>query len=140
MLVVRNNYLSAVYDFQEITDDSDLSYLDRPRLETEFRKQKDLKRKAETYAVEAKQSAQRLSAENYKLREDLSRERHNNELTRKNMLREMEQKMDKRANASDRVDAKLEVFNQEVSVRAHGLLMRSSQGMKRRRKFCINIS
>ena len=49
--------------------DTDLSYMDRSRLESEFRKTKELKKKAEHYAVEAKQTAQRLSAENFKLKE-----------------------------------------------------------------------
>ena len=43
--------------------------MDRSRLETEFRKTKELKKKAEHYAIEAKQAAQRLSAENFKLKE-----------------------------------------------------------------------
>ncbi len=43
--------------------------MDRTRLETEFRKNKELKKKAEQYAIEAKQTAQRLSAENFKLKE-----------------------------------------------------------------------
>ena len=47
---------------------------------------KELKKKAEQYAIEAKQTAQRLSAENFKLKEDLRREQHFNELTRKNMM------------------------------------------------------
>ena len=103
---------------QELPESSDLSYLDRGRLEEEYRKLKELKTKAERYAIEAKQTAQRLSAENFKLKEDLSRERHHNELTRKNMIREMEQKMDKSATALDRADARLEVFEQEVTERA----------------------
>ena len=73
-------------------------------METEFRKLRELKRKSEQYAIEAKQTAQRLSAENFKLKEDLSRERHHNELTRKNMLREMEQQLDKQATAMDRYE------------------------------------
>ena len=71
---------------QEFTDDSDLSYLERNRLETEYCRTKDLKRKTEQYAVEAKQTAQRLSAENFKLKEDLRCEQHFNELTRKSMI------------------------------------------------------
>ena len=62
--------------------------MERRRLEDEFRKLKELKRKAEQYAIEAKQTAQRLSAENSKLRDDLSRERRHNELTRTNIIRE----------------------------------------------------
>ena len=85
---------------------------------------KELKKKAERYAIEAKQTAQRLSAENFKLKEDLSRERHHNELTRKNMIREMEQKMDKSATALDRADARLEVFEQEVNERALQMIRR----------------
>ena len=60
---------------QEIRDDTDLTCYDRTCLELEFRKMKELKRKAE-------QTAQRLSAENSKLKEDLSREQHLNELAR----------------------------------------------------------
>ncbi|XP_064390639.1 uncharacterized protein LOC135338431 isoform X3 [Halichondria panicea] len=106
----------------EIPADADLSYMDRTRLETEFRKNKELKKKAEQYAIEAKQTAQRLSAENFKLKEDLSKERHHNELTRKNMLREMEQKVDRQAVSSDLLDAKREVFEREISARAQQLL------------------
>jgi len=106
-IVSIDSWLTAL---QEIPGASDLSYLDRGRLEEEFRKLKELKKKSERYAVEAKQTAQRLSAENFKLKEDLSRERHHNELTRKNMIREMEQKMDKSVTALDRADARLEVF------------------------------
>ena len=109
---------------QELPEVSDLTYLERGRLEEEYRKLKELKKKAEYYAVEAKQTAQRLSAENFKLKEDLSRERHHNELTRKNMIREMEQKMDKSATALDRADARLEVFEQEVTARALQLIRR----------------
>jgi len=68
--------------------------------------------------VEAKQTAQRLSAENFKLKEHLSREQHHSELTCKNMIRGMEQKIDKSATALDRADARLEVFEQEVTERA----------------------
>ena len=68
--------------------------------------------------MEAKQTAQRLSAENFKLKERLSRERHHTELTRKNMIREMEQKIDKSATALDQADARLEVFEQEMTERA----------------------
>ena len=81
-------FTSYIYplSLQEFTDESDLSYLERNRLETEFRRTKELKKKAEQYAVEAKQTAQRLSAENFKLKEDLRREQHFNELTRKSMI------------------------------------------------------
>ena len=118
-------FIKTIYHFlQELPEGSDLTYLERGRLEEEYRKLKELKKKAEYYAVEAKQTAQRLSAENFKLKEDLSRERHHNELTRKNMIREMEQKMDKSATALDRADARLEVFEQEVNARALQLIRR----------------
>ena len=120
-LIVHINNTSLL---QELPEVSDLTYLERGRLEEEYRKLKELKKKAEYYAVEAKQTAQRLSAENFKLKEDLSRERHHNELTRKNMIREMEQKMDKSATALDRADARLEVFEQEVTARALQLIRR----------------
>ena len=120
-------FIKTIYHFlQELPEGSDLTYLERGRLEEEYRKLKELKKKAEYYAVEAKQTAQRLSAENFKLKEDLSRERHHNELTRKNMIREMEQKMDKSATALDRADARLEVFEQEVNERAPQMIRRMS--------------
>ena len=72
--------------------------------------------------MEAKQTAQRLSAENFKLREDLSRERHYNELERKNMLREMEQHLGKRTTREDRADAKMEVMDQEIVHRAQDIV------------------
>ena len=53
---------------------------------------------------------------------DLSKERHHNELTRKNMLREMEQKVDKRAATMELVEAKQEVFEKVVAQKAHQLL------------------
>ena len=45
---------------QDIPEETDLSYLDRGRLEEEYRKLKELKKKAENYTVEAKQTAQRV--------------------------------------------------------------------------------
>ena len=103
---------------QEISDDTDLTYYDRSRLESEFRKVKELKHKAEQYAVEAKQTAQRLSAENFKLKEDLSREQHLNELERKNMLREMESKLGSKGGEDEREDAKKEIVEQTIHQKA----------------------
>jgi ankyrin repeat protein len=102
----------------EITDDTDLSFYDKKRLESEFRKLKELKHKAEQYAVEAKQTAQRLSAENFKLKEDLSREQHLNELDRKNILRDMEEKMRQTAGEDERDEAKKEVMQQTINEKA----------------------
>ncbi len=108
----------------ELPEATDLSYLERGRLEADYRKLKEVKRKAEQYAIEAKQTAQRLSAENFKLKEDLGRERHHNELTRKNMLREMEKKVMKSETMVDRAEAKLEVFDQELTQRALEVVQR----------------
>ena len=69
--------------------------MERNRLESEFKKLKEAKKKAEQYSVEAKQTAQRLSAENFKLREEFNRERHFNELTHKNIMREVEMNFEK---------------------------------------------
>jgi len=44
----------------DIPEETDLSYLDRGRLEEEYRKLMGLKKKAERYAVDAKQTAQRV--------------------------------------------------------------------------------
>lgn len=111
---------------QEIPGDEQLTHLERDRLEGEFRKLKELKRKTEQYAVEAKQHAQRLSAENFKLREDLSKERHHNELTHKSILRDMEDLVDKSDSLEERNQAKKEVFEQEVAKRAKQLVLSSA--------------
>ena len=95
----------------------------REHLEVEFRKIKELKRKAEQYAIEAKQTAQRQSAENFKLREDLSKERHHNELTHKSIVRELEEIVDKNVTLQERTQAKLEVFGVEVAKRARQLAL-----------------
>lgn len=92
--------------------------MERGRLETEFRKLKESKKKAEQYAVEAKQTAQRLSAENFKLREDLSKERHFNELTRKNMMREVELSIVRKEGHTKTKAIRSEVFDEEVAKRA----------------------
>lgn len=103
---------------QDIADESDLTYMERGRLESEFRKLKESKKKAEQYAVEAKQTAQRLSADNFKLREDLSKERHYNELTRKNMMREVELNVERELGHTKTAVVRTEVFNEEVANRA----------------------
>ena len=112
---------------QEVSSDTDLSYLERRRLEDEFRKLKELKRKAEQYAIEAKQTAQRLSAENSKLRDDLSRERRHNELTRTNIIREFEEKVSSEAMAAEKMATKMEFYDQEIKEKAK-LLQRRHQG------------
>lgn len=96
--------------------------MERGRLESEFRKLKESKKKAEQYAVEAKQTAQRLSAENFKLREDLSKERHDNELTRKNIMRELEKDVGHAAVKERTEEIKSVVFKEEVSARAFELI------------------
>ena len=68
--------------------------------------------------MEAKQTAQRLSAENFKLKEDLSRERHFNELERKNMLREMEAKIGQKGGEDERDEAKKEIMQQTINQKA----------------------
>ena len=92
--------------------------MERSRLESDYKKLKESKKKAEQYAVEAKQTAQRLSAENFKLREDLSKERHFNELTRKNMMREVELTVERGAGHAKTEVIRSDVFRKEVSARA----------------------
>ena len=104
--------------------ETDLAHLERRRLEDEYSKLKELKRKAEQYAVEAKQTAQRLSAENAKLREDLNKERKHNELTRANIIREFENKV---SHDEEKSAAKLEVFEREIQERAYQFLRRMPQ-------------
>lgn len=126
---------------QELPDESDLTHLDRTRLEAEYEKIKELKKKAEQYAIEAKQTAQRLSAENFKLKENLTLERHHNELTRKSMICEMEQKIDKCATAPKQEGARLEVFEERVKEKALELVAKMPSPAFGRKfakcKFCV---
>ena len=98
-------------------EESDLAHLDERRLEYEYY---NMKRKAELYAVEAKQTAQRLSAENAKLREDLNKERKYNELTRANIVRELEHKVSHGGEKS----AKMNIVEKEIEERAHLQVLR----------------
>lgn len=95
--------------------------MERGRLEAEFRKLKESKKKAEQYAVEAKQTAQRLSAENFKLREDFNKERHFNELTRKNIMRDVELDIERGARYQRMEVVRNEVFQAEVAAKAFSL-------------------
>lgn len=74
--------------------------------------------------------AQRLSAENFKLREDLSKEHHHNELLHKSIVREMEDIVDKSASLEERTQAKLEAFQFEVNKRARQLALTSANEPK----------
>ena len=100
-----------------------MSYLERKRLEDEFRKLKELKLKAEQYAVEAKQTALRLDSENKKLKEDLSKERLDNEITRKKIIHETEQRVatGHATTNEERMTAKLDGFEQMVQDKAYQL-------------------
>ena len=95
----------------DIPSDIELVHLDRHRIEEEYLKIKELKRKAEQYAVEAKQTAQRLSAENHKLREDLSKEKHFNELTHKSLLSSFEESVNK----CDSAEPKIKILMEEIA-------------------------
>ncbi len=93
--------------------------MERKRLETEYKKLKELKKKAESFAVEAKQTAQRLSAENFKLKEDHNKEKHYNELTRKSVARDYELELAR----GGRVDViREDVFREEVIKKAHQMI------------------
>ena len=112
---------------QEVRTEMDLAYLERRRLEDEYCKLKELKRKAEQYSIEAKQIAQRLSAENSKLREDLVKERHHNEITRNNIIREFEQRVSHDTMAGEKLVTKMEILDQEIQDKAYQLLQRMPQ-------------
>ena len=107
--------------------ETDLAHLERRRLEDEYSKLKELKRKAEQYAVEAKQTAQRLSAENAKLREELNKERKYNEITRANIIREFESKVSQDTIGGEKLTTKMEVLEQEIQERAYQFLRRMPQ-------------
>lgn len=117
---------SKMLYIQDVPTDEDLSFLERKRLEAEFKKFKELKRKAELYAIEAKQTSQRLSAENSKLRDDLAKERRFNELTRESILNDIEKIVDDSVKLEEKAQAKLKVFEQEVASRARQLALSSS--------------
>lgn len=117
---------SKMLYIQDVPTDEDLSFLELKRLEAEFKKFKELKRKAELYAIEAKQTSQRLSAENSKLRDDLAKERRFNELTRESILNDIEKIVDDSVKLEEKAQAKLKVFEQEVASRARQLALSSS--------------
>ncbi len=96
--------------------------MDKGRLESEYKKLKEAKKKAEQYAVEAKQTAQRLCAENFKLREDLNKERHFNELTRKTIVKEVEKEVELNAKREKLELVRRSVFQEEVAERAYQLV------------------
>ena len=110
------------HNSQDLSKDEDVSYMDKSRLETEFKKLRAAKKKAEQYAVEAKQTAQRLSAENFKLREDLNKERHFNELTRKTIVKEVEREVELNAKREKLELVRRSVFQEEVAERAYQLV------------------
>ena len=121
--------------------ETDLAHLERRRLEDEYSKLKELKRKAELYAVEAKQTAQRLSAENAKLREDLNKERKHNEITRANIIREFENKVSHDTAGGEKLMTKVEIFEQEIQERAYQFLRRMPQdkGSLKRGEYTVAI-
>ena len=81
--------------------------------------------KAEMYAVEAKQTALRLNSENKKLKEDLSKERLDNEITRKKIIHETEKRVsDYGSTNEERVAVKLDGFEEMVQDKAYQLLRR----------------
>ena len=55
-----------------------------------------------------------LSAENFKLKEQLSREKYANEISRKAIIAEVEEKLDKGAVFADAAHARREVLQQEI--------------------------
>ena len=60
-----NLFVSGITpNIQDPPKDEDLSFLERKRLEEEFLKLKEQKKKAEHYAVEAKQTTQRVRYNN----------------------------------------------------------------------------
>ena len=64
-----------------------------------------------------------MSAENLKYREDLSKERHFNELSRKNIMKEVEQEFGKGTRPSEMVmKAQDDIFRQEVREKARELV------------------
>ena len=107
---------------QDLSKDEDVSYMDKSRLETEFKKLRVAKKKAEQYTVEAKQTAQQLSVENFKLREDLNKERHFNELTRKTIVKEVEREVELNAKREKLELVRRSVFQEEVAERASQLV------------------
>ena len=55
-----------------------------------------------------------LSAENFKLKEKLSKEKYANEISRKAIIAEVEEKLDKGAVFADAAHARREVLQQEI--------------------------
>jgi len=55
-----------------------------------------------------------LSAENFKLKEELSREKYANEMNRKTIIAEVEEKVDRAAVFANAAHARREVLQQEI--------------------------
>jgi len=56
-----------------------------------------------------------VSVENFRLKEELSREKHANELHWKNVLGEVEQQLDKSVDANKRAEEKARIAQEEYS-------------------------
>ena len=72
-----------------------------------------------------------MSAENFKLREDFNKERHFNELTRKNMMREVELDMERGVRFERMEVVRNEVFQAQVAAKAFKLVQnKAEKGLK----------
>ena len=134
--ILSYSLLSLV--LQEPIIEEDLSFMDKERLESECKRLKEVKKKADQYAVEAKQTALRLSSENFKLKEDLNKERHHNELTRKSIIKEVEQDVEVGTRSRKLELLRASVFQEEVAERAYQLVQNDPQrGLIYERGVCV---
>ena len=62
-----------------------------------------------------------MSAENAKLKEDLTKERRYNELTRDSIMHDIEKVVEETERLEEKTQAKLKAFEQEVATRASQL-------------------
>ena len=125
-LETRVHDLTLSQHYTEPVEPSDLTYLERKRLEEEYIKIKELKRKAEQFAIEAKQVSQRLSAENFTLKEKVSTLKSHNELWVKNMGKELEDALSKVKTIEPIMATRIEVLEQKLASRLKSLA--GSQG------------
>ena len=76
-------------------------------------------------------SPYRLSAENFKLKEDFNKERHYNELTRKNIMRDVELDIERSVRFDRMERVRNDVFQAEVAAKAFQMVQdRDKKGLK----------
>ncbi len=122
-LEVRVHTLTAGAE-EDLTEEElqNSRYSDLGRLKAHYIKQQKINKALGKYSIEAKHSASQSSIKLDKVKEDLIRERHYNELTRKSMISDMERTLMILTEKEGLTRAKREVTDREVNRRVREAL------------------